>query len=66
MEEISEQEKRNVWLSFATAAVSGFCGKSGAKVSTRALETAADVADEMLEQYLETFQEGYQRKEEEE
>jgi hypothetical protein len=60
---ITEQEKRNVWLSFATAAIGGFCSKSGMKVSDRAAEMAADIADEMLHEFLETFEEGYKRPE---
>jgi hypothetical protein len=67
---IDDLEKRQAWLAFASAVISS--GGTGTKSKARGqkahddridalIEDALDVADEMLEAYLEKFEEGYVR-----
>lgn len=48
---MNEQEKRNVWLSFAAAAIAGRKGSL-----TKILDEAVEIADEMLDEYTEKFE----------
>ena len=62
---ISEQERRNVWLSFASAAISGL-GANPKKKFEAIIEDSSDLANAMLEEYLIEFEPGYEPEEEEE
>lgn len=62
---ISELEERQAWLAFASAALSGL-GGNPKKSFDKVLNDAVDLADEMLEEYLERYEPGYERPEDEE
>ncbi len=62
---VSELEKRQAWLAFASAALSGV-GGNPKKMFDAVLDDAVDLADEMMEEYLERFEPGYERQEEDE
>jgi hypothetical protein len=62
MRKISEQEQRNVWLSFASAFVSS---TEPEDLPKDVVEDAADLADMMLDAYLSRFDEGHAEEEDE-
>jgi hypothetical protein len=62
---VSDDEERQVWLAFASAALSGLGGNPKKKFDA-VLNDAADLADEMMEEYLERFEPSYERPEPEE
>jgi hypothetical protein len=62
---ISELEERQAWLAFASAALSGLGGNPKKKFEV-VLDDAVALADEMIEEYLERFEPGYERPEDEE
>lgn len=51
---ISDQEKRNAWLSFASAAIAGF-GPDSEELDDLEREVT-ELADGMLEAYIERFE----------
>jgi hypothetical protein len=57
---IDESEQRQAWLAFASAALSGLGGNPKKKFD-QVLDDAADLADEMLEEYMERFEPDYER-----
>jgi hypothetical protein len=54
---ISDQEQRNVWLSFAAAVISSDPDASRCSLKD-VVEDASDLADAMLDEYLSRFGEG--------
>jgi hypothetical protein len=61
---ISEQERRNVWLSFASAVVSTSDFLEEA-IDEDHVNDIVEVADEMLDAYLSRFDEGHAEEEDE-
>jgi hypothetical protein len=57
---ISDLEQRQAWLAFASAALSGLGGNPKKKFD-QVLDDAADLADEMLNEYMERYEPGYER-----
>jgi hypothetical protein len=62
---VSELEERQAWLAFASAALSGLGGNPKKKFDA-VLDDAVALADEMIEEYLERFEPGYERPDDEE
>jgi hypothetical protein len=54
---ISDQEQRNVWLSFAAAVISSDPDASRCSLKD-VVEDASDLADAMLDEYLSRFGDG--------
>jgi hypothetical protein len=62
---INDLEQRQAWLAFASAALSGLGGNPKKKFD-QVLDDAADLADEMLNEYMERFEPGYEPEPDEE
>jgi hypothetical protein len=56
---ISDLERRNAWLSFASAALAGLGSDSKYELG-QLEEDATDVADNMLDEYLSRFEPGHE------
>jgi hypothetical protein len=55
---ISDQEKKNAWISFATGAISGSSANKTASFED-VIDDSAELADAMLEEYLARFDPNY-------